>query len=240
MSVEIHRNVCVVGIEGDPLSKGLLLEVESVGGIDMIAVKENHKMKKLFPYIGNMCKHLEACRQEAVTMAMRMKFCEPNPSTNVVEPTAPLPKRPRRSMADELPPFVEVTVPLMDEEPAKVKMRTEWHAQSTLTVELSDATIAMLQCQPLADNKMKPVIDQPNVAWHASRQSVSCWYFDKASKKGKRKVMAPKADPDPIVFQENVNRMAAVCQKFYDEHNEEMSDESHGVPLDHGEKALSE
>ena len=56
------------------------------------------------------------------------------------------------------------------------------------------------------------------MSWVSSRDAVSCAYIEESSGEMKPKIMAVKPHENPSTFQQNVDRMAVVCQSFYVAH----------------------
>ena len=161
-------------------------------------------------------------RNTAVEVAMRAD----DPMQD--DESAPLPKRPRKEMFDDIPKAIEIKVPRLGKPELTVKVLSCWYTRNKLVFELKVENIELFLENPPPSTRgnrgdMTAHIEQPNVIWIRSRHVAQCSYFCKDQKKWRFKTMKVEECGDEAFA---VKTTAAVCQMYYNAHHVDPVDEN--------------
>ena len=224
MSIELKK-VDVICADGQSLAEGWMVTPLPKGGKEMLELVRGHyRVKKFVSGDYTMYDHLRRCRDRAVEKEMKRKCHEVELSDEQIAGVG-LPKRPKRQMIDEIAEVIEIEVTLEDDSVVQVSVGSAFSEQQNLFIEYTKDNLELLlkapkpEEVPVAVAKFVPVVAEVNVGWNKQARGVYCRYYDQASKQHKRKTMSVKLKGDAADMQEQVNKLAKVCQLFYDEHH---------------------
>lgn len=129
------------------------------------------------------------------------------------EPTR---KRAKRLLFDEIPRTVEVAVRAEGDETAhRLLVLTTEHNQIPLSIEATEENLAFLNRRPheSEDVKRTVTVNQPNVAFYTSRNSLVTKYWCQAKRQWLRKMSKPVPEN---ASEDVISDMADELQEFYD------------------------
>lgn len=224
----IEDVVVITDSEDTPLHKGWTVRVTVVGktetdpGRKFVKIGKDYKMQKVFGGNPKMYEAMVERRNEAVKAAMIKECSEAQEDDTEVKAAGSLPKRPRKQMVDEISDILDITIEVADGTVHTLSVLPHWNEQAVLELELKRENLELLKKEPAESmaTSFVPVISEPNVKWKQSISSVWCDWYD--AKAGKWKIKTMKVTPatDTDVLQANVNKIAAVCQEFYNQHSD--------------------
>ena len=232
----IHRGMVV--IEGGFLRSPWPVRTEEVDGVSFVALSRQDR--KLASFLG----YDLACRAPLVSLGLldtlvRLRNETVDSAMSALASADPLqdngadspPKAPRGELADFTPRVVEISVVLGDDDPIGMKVLSTSSKKAVLSVELCDATLAVLlkgaKAQVPANRKTPDRnhvgeghmhVAEANVHWCAHRAAVYCSFTDVNGAK-KTKHMTVKKSDIPERYAELVAAAALKCQQHYVEHN---------------------
>ena len=177
-------------------------------------------------------------RNKVVEDAMRATCSADDPMQD--DDAAPLPKRPRKEMFDDIPKIIEIKVQRVGKPELTLKVLSCWYTRNKLAFELKAENVELFmesppQASELAPgSEMRSYIKQPNVKWNRSRHAVQCSYFCKEKLCWRLKVMKVERC-DNVAYA--VESMATLCQQFYNTHHKDEDGDEHGDDREAGEEA---
>jgi hypothetical protein len=232
----IQRGMVV--IEGGFLRGPWPVRTEEVDGVSFVALsRQDRKLASLLGYdlanrapmvsFGFLDK-LVCLRNEKVDRAMS----EQTPADPMQDSGAESPlKAPRGELVDLIPRVIEISVVLGDDDPISMKVLSTSSKKAVLSVELCDATLALLLKGAKAHMPPRRKIPdrshvgegcmhiaEANVHWSATRGAVYCSFTDVNGAKRMRHMTVQKSDI-PERYLELVAAAAAKCQQHYDDNN---------------------
>ena len=226
MPVEL-RTVDVICVDGESLSDGWMVPPTVVGGgtrmLDL--PRGSYQLRKFLGRDFTMYDHIKKLRDRHVVNEMKRKCHEVELDEEAVV-NASLPKRPKRSMIDDVDDLLTVDVILDDDTLATVRVASTFSYGAVLRMEYTKENMELLLktpqvLEPVVLTEFVPVIADINVGWCKPAKGVYCRWWDSDAGKYKRKTMSVKLKGDSDDMQAQVDSMAKVCQVFYDEHHTE-------------------
>ena len=150
---------------------------------------------------------------------------DPNEENARIDTTV---RRPKRELIDRLPPFitVDVTTATIGRQSivTSVDVLPTWREHEILQIELTQSNLdLLLEKPPAAAAPFKPKIEQQDVFWVKSRNSVRCKYWDSEALKRKYKSLRVEfwSDMDNEAKLDAVSSAAMELQEFFDtRHNQ--------------------
>lgn len=230
MSVELKK-VDVVCVDGQSLAEGWMVTPVKKGGVLMLDLfKSNYKFKKFVHNDLTMFEHLRRLRNKKVEDEMKKRCNEVELADDDV-PAARLPKRPKRQMIDEISDTVTVQVVLEDDSVVEVVVGSDFSSVASLLIEYTQTNMELLLKKPKlveedTASSFVPEIKEVNVGRVSSLKAVYCRYWDKDSRRYKRKTMGIKLKGDAAAMQEQVDKYARVVQPFYNVHHTEPDEDA--------------
>jgi hypothetical protein len=217
----IHRDVVSItgGGAGDNVRFGWIAHVVSRDGKEFIALdKTDTKFGKFVSQNFAMTDAIVKARNRATNMLMKRAEAAFDPMGEVQEAKAL--KRPRKEMLDEIDDAIEVAVQVLGGEERTLLVMTACGLRHKLHIELSEENLLLLREKPACHDPatFRPDIQEANVGWMDSRHAVYCRYFDSCDRKWHLKIMKVDLADD---MQARVDKMAKVCQSFFDLHHTE-------------------
>jgi hypothetical protein len=232
----IHRGMVV--IEGGFLRGPWPVRTEEADGAIFLSLSRQDR--KLASFLGfdlasraplgsfGFLDTLVSLRNDAVDRAMsEIASVDPMQDSSTDSPL----KAPRGELVDMIPRVVEISVVLGDDDPVCVKVLSTASRKAVPSVELCDATLALLlkgaKAQVPSTRKIPDRshageghmnITEANVHWCAKRGAVYCSFTDVNGAKRMRHMTVKKSDV-PERYAEMVAAAAAKCQQHYDDNN---------------------
>ena len=232
----IHRGMVV--IEGGFLRGPWPVRIEEADGVSFLSLSRQDR--KLASFLGfalvsraplgsfGFLDKLVCLRNDAVDRAMsELASADPMQDSSADSPL----KAPRGELVDLIPRVVEISVVLGDDDPVCVKVLSTSSKKAAPSVELCDATLALLLKGAKAQVPSKRKIPdrshvgegcmhiaEANVHWCAKRGAVYCSFTDVNGTKRMRHMTVKKSDV-PERHAEMVAAAAAKCQAHYDDNN---------------------
>ena len=194
----------------------------------------NYYCKK---YVGNdfaMVEHLKDLRNKKVQELMKKLSAEEDPNADAVQSDGII-SGPKRDLFDRLnqaSPILTISVKTTSMVVAiEVNVLPDWRVKGVLKLEITKTNLDLLLEKPSAATPpWIPIIEQPNVFFRPSSNTVYCRYWD--SYKVKSRVKSMKADfnseMDHIEKRDIVNHAASEVQAFYESHH----NRSGNMPVD--------
>ena len=226
--VSINEDVVLISSTDDPLGKlhsGWIVEkkkIEGITDVSFITVDPlDYRVKKFLKGKTGMLDKLINIRNMKSTNLMTKSVADPN-SDVPDELQGGSGYHRRREMADNITKVIPITVELADETNVTVRVTSEWHRRSHLTIELTAASIELLLKEPKDDGVQ---VSQPenhfsHVEWLSKAELIQTSYYDAAQTKWRVKRM--KLDTqDPSLKQSDFEKKASVLEAFYEAHHSE-------------------
>ena len=227
----IHSDVVVItgGGLGDNLRIGWLATVVSRDDKKFISAdKADTKFAKFVSQDFDMTDAIICARNRATDVLMRRAEAARDPMSEMAE-VATL-KRSRKEMLDEIDAAIQITVKLASGGEHTLWVLTACSSRHKLCIELTEENVAVLLKSPadadVEPDKAQPDVNEANVRWMASRHAVYCRYYDGAAKKWRVKIMRVDGASGG---QRGVDKMATVCQSFYDLHHTDPTVDGRGI-----------
>jgi hypothetical protein len=230
----IHRGMVV--IEGGFIRGPWPVRAEEADGVSFLSLSRQDR--KLASFLGfdlasraplgsfGFLDKLVCLRNDAVDRAMsELASADPMQDSSADSPL----KAPRGELVDLIPRVVEISVVLGDDDPVCVKVLSTSSKKAAPSVELCDATLALLlkgakaqvpskRKTPNRSGEGSMHIAEANVHWCPKRGAVYCSFTDVNGTKRMRHMTVKKSDV-PERYAENVAAAAATCQQHYDDNN---------------------
>jgi len=143
---------------------------------------------------------------------------DPNEETWKIHDTVRIQKR---ILIDRLPEFITIDVETTSMM-ASVDVLPTWRDHEILQIELTQSNLdLLLEKPPAAAAPFKPEIEQQDVFWVKSRNSVRCTYWDSEALKRKYKSLRVEfwSDMDNEAKLDAVSSAAMELQEFFDAHH---------------------
>ena len=233
MPLTIRREFVVISSDTDPSIKGSwVAKVVDRDGVQFVApCRSDHKCVKLLSNEFGMVSELKRLRNEKITKIMQDLEREGDDMADAEEDAecgGPRLKRPRKQLVDDISEIIEVDVQDVYEHWHIVKVLRAADERALLYLELTDDNMNLLKTGPMPRDQQvfRPNIDDENIQWVSSRNSLRLGYFDLHSQKWKQKSMKIKYSSDYSEMQDLVDKTVRVLQTFYEQH--------HGILADAG------
>ena len=223
--VTIKRNLAIIQggwSKASHFRSDWVAEIKVVEEREFVALdKADHR---LVSWLGNdtsMLSYLSAVRSEKITAMMQDLAVDRNPLGGAA---AASPGK-RKDLAADLPPTSDI-VPVVNGEPITMAILTAWSDKQRLFVELTDANMAALLGDVPEDwhSRSTRETSQVNVRYSPQMKRCFTYYYDRL--RGKKRMHTEAVRPQPGGdLDEEIDRMALVCQNWRDAHHEPPEEE---------------
>ena len=205
-----------------------LPELKEVEGVHFLKVDRCDR--RFYKYVdGNfsMLDEILKKRNEEVQLRMDAACRDEDP---MADDEATPQKRPRRTLADELPSMISVAVTSEQSGNHSVRVLSDWYKCSKLFIELTQVSIKLLLEEPQADDdRFTPIIREMNVKWAPSNRLL----YTRIQIEGKWKTKSKRISArDPDRMQAQVVKHAKRLQQWHDHRGESAEDAVSGEQED--------
>ena len=196
--------------------------VEKEGRRFVVLDKGNPRFKAWIGQNMKMVDYLAQCRNAEVGSLFGQAMAALDPSAELATAS---PDGKRKELAPQLPEIIDVPVHI-DGQAMTISMLQAWHSQHKVSIEITEPNLqALLGEAPEMDDSRVPICTEPNVKYNHRTKKVFCAYLDAKKKKTRRHYESCDSYDDAAAQQREVNKMARVCQLYYDTHHGVHSEE---------------
>ena len=216
MACVIRTDVAVLHHAESSLEESMVFEKVREQDVDFIKIPPSSYRLKSFIRSSAMVDRIRQLRNRKVDFEMKKVGHDVSETDGVDMAELPMPKRPRRALADEIPKILTITIQLIDGSLRDLRVLSCFHQGTPPAIELTQDGVALLSETPIEDEVVQT--HQPNVKWAPQSQAVYCLY---RTSTGERKRKQENIDvPGEVgLFTERIKAASERIQKFYEDYH---------------------